>query len=172
MRTVVITGATGDLGHVVLPRLLPHFRCVALYRSEASFRKLAPHPNLHGIGRPEDAAQFAPIFAIVNLAGGFKIGASPADTEDMFETNVMPVVHAIDAIRPHLDRDGRIIAIASAAFREKRAGLAAYNASKGALAAYVDTLGNEGVRAHVLYPDTMDDTIRKNLAEEIARLLS
>ena len=171
MRTVVLTGATGDLGHVVLPRLLPHFRCIALYRSEASFRKLVPHPNLHGLARPEDAAQFAPIFGIVNLAGGFRSGASPGDTQEMFDTNVMPVVRAIDAIRPHLDRDGRIIAIASAAFREKRAGLAAYNASKGALAAYVDTLASEGIRTHVLYPDTMDDKIRRDLAEEIARLL-
>ena len=172
MRTVVITGATGDLGQVVLPRLLSDFRCVALYRSEASFRRLTPHPNLRGLARPEDAAQFAPIFALVNLAGGFKSGAAPEDAQEMFETNVMSAVRAIAGIRPHLEPGGRIIAIASAALREKRAGLAAYNASKGALAAYVETLASEGIRAHVLYPDTMDDAIRKNLAEEIARLLS
>ena len=171
MKTLVVTGATGDLGSVVVPRLLQEYRCVATYRSEESWRRVARHPNLIGVPRLEDVARHAPIFALVHLAGGFRAGSSPDDFAAMFETNVLPAVRAVEAVLPHLEQGGRIIAVSSMASKTTPKGLAAYSASKAALNAFIDTLA-KSVTAHVLLPDTLDtDEKRARLADEIARLL-
>jgi NAD(P)-dependent dehydrogenase (short-subunit alcohol dehydrogenase family) len=171
VRTLLVTGATGDLGAVVLPRLLQDYRCVALYRSEESWRRLAKHPNLVGIPKLDDVRSHAPIFALVNLAGGFRAGSSPEDFAAMFETNVMPTVQAVQAARPHFEESGRVIAISSMASLTKPKGLAAYSASKAALNAFIETLAKE-MPAHVLLPETIDtDEKREKIAGEIVRLL-
>lgn len=171
MKTLLVTGATGDLGAVVVPRLLQDYRCVALYRSEESWRRVAKHPNLVGIRRLDEIGRYAPIFALVHLAGGFRAGSSPEDFAAMFETNVLPAVNAVQAVRPHFEEGGRIIAISSMASLTKPKGLAAYSASKAALNAFLETLAKE-MPAHVLLPDTIDtDEKRGKIADEIVRLL-
>ncbi|HEU4521055.1 MAG TPA: SDR family oxidoreductase, partial [Thermoanaerobaculia bacterium] len=86
------------------------------------------------------------------------------------------------------ENGGRIIAISSAASLSRPAGLAAYNASKAALNAYIETLAKDlkgrAITANVLVPTSLDtDANRKempeqrlvkrtNVAEMIALLLS
>lgn len=164
MRTIVITGGTGDLGHAVVPRLAREYRCVALYRSDARWRELQESANAgeNLIGAPglDSIAAYAPIHALVHLAGGFAPGSSAVDATLMLDINFTPFVQTFQAVQPHLADGGRIVAISSAASTTYRKGLAAYVASKAALNAYVLTLAKDladrNVTANVLLPTTLD----------------
>ena len=76
MKTIVINGGTGDLGSIVVPRLLRDYRCAILYRHRAAFEKLPKSDNLIGIADDGSVAELAPIYGVVMLAGGFGSGAS------------------------------------------------------------------------------------------------
>lgn len=177
MKTIVITGGTGDLGTVVVPRLLADYRCIVPYRTEESFRKLAMHANLVGVQRLQDVVNHAPLYGLVHLAGGFAEGSSPDDFAKMLEVNLMSAVLAVNAVRPHLQNGGRIVAISSAASLTKAPKLAAYSASKTALNAFVETLAKElrdrSITVNALLPATLDtEAKRATVAESIALLLS
>lgn len=142
MRTLLITGGTGDLGAVVVPRLARDYRCLVHYRNEAKFAPLRDVPNVEGIAsleRPDDEG----LYGVVSLAGGFAAGSNAAAIERMIDANVIPFANAIDAALPHLEEGGRIVAISSFASTHHPAGLAAYTASKAALNAIVVTLAGE-----------------------------
>ena len=185
----MVTGATGDLGTVVVPRLMKEYRCVAWYRDEATFKKLAAlNGDLKGIADLKNVKDFAPLYGLVHLAGGFSSGAKLDDFTKMLEMNLLSAVRAVDAARPHLEKAGRIVVISTAATLSKPAGLAAYTASKAALNAYVETLAKDfeerDVTVNALLPTTLDtpenrkqmspDKLvrRENVAEMIALLLS
>ena len=137
MQSVLITGGTGGLGSVVVPRLQRDYECVLLKR------QLVVPPGPH--------------HALVMLAGGFAMGH---DWEAMLEANVMSAARAIDAALPQLANGGRIVAISSAASLTYPAGLAAYTASKSALNAIVKTLANDlasrKITANALLPTALD----------------
>ncbi len=192
MKTIVVTGGTGDLGSVVVPRLLKEYRCAVWYRDEAAFQKLVTLANgskdLTGLTRLEDAKNVAPVYGLVHLAGGYAEGSKPDDFSRMIETNLMSAVRAVDALHPYFENGGRIVAISSAAALSKPAGLAAYTASKKALNVFIETLAKDfeerDITANALLPSTLDtpenrkrlapDKLvrRENVAEMIALLLS
>lgn len=172
MRTILLTGATGDLGSVVLPRLQRDYRCEVLRRNDPLDR----------------IASFAPLYGFVHLAGGFAAGGSPDDVSKMLETNLVPFVRTIDAAAPHLEEGGRIVAISSTSSLTLPAGLGAYNSSKAALNAFVQTLAKDlakrNITVNALLPNSMDTdenlkttpreklVPRADVAETIAFLLS
>lgn len=192
MKTIVVTGGTGELGSVVVPRLLKEYRCAVLYRDEQTFKQLAASVNeskaLTGLARLEDVKNVAPVYGLVHLAGGFATGSTVDDFSQMLETNLLSAVRAIDAVRPLLSKGGRIVVISSAITLSKPAGLAAYTASKAALNVFVETLAKDldaqDITANALLPSTLDtienqkrnppDKLvrRENVAEMIALLLS
>lgn len=149
MRTIIITGSTGDLGRVVVPRLQRDYRCLTPRR-----------------GEPLDFEP--PIYALVHLIGGFAPGN---DFDAMLATNLMPAVHAVTKLGPQVSR---MIAISSIAARTRPAGLGAYAASKAAMEAYLETAAKEyGFTLHILQPGTLDtDEKRAAVAEQIASLLA
>lgn len=186
----MITGGTGDLGAIVVPRLLRDYRCGVLYRSEASLQRLqsaaGESEHLTPLASLDQVATLAPIYGVVHLAGGFAMGSTPDDYRRMFETNVMPAVEAIHAALPHMTEGGRIVAISSAASMAKPSGMSAYTASKAALNSIVETLSKElkdrRITANALLPTALDTPSQKpsstrlvkreNVAEMIVLLLS
>lgn len=187
MKTILISGGTGDLGSIVVPRLLREYRCIVLYRSEISWEKLkkvAGSKEL--IGLRDSDPRLEPLYAVVNLAGGFGLGGTVTDFQKLFEMNVLAAATTINLALPHLRDGGRIVAISSAVSLTRPAGLAAYAASKAALNAYIETLAKElkdrHITANALLPTTLDSSSapksaerlvkRENVAEMVALLLS
>lgn len=162
METLILVGATGDLGRIVVPRLARDYHCVVVYRSAESFERLRSESGaeLTGLDSLERLAEAGPIHGLVHLAGGFATGRGAAAFTAMFETNVLPAVRAIEAAVPHLADRGRIVAVSAAASLTKPAGLAAYTASKAALNATIETLARDlrprGITANALLPTALD----------------
>jgi len=135
--SILITGGSGGLGSVVVPRLQRDYDCVLLKREPD-----VPAGSYH---------------ALVMLAGGFAMGR---EWQAMLEANVMSAARAIDAALPYLANNGRIVAISSAASLTYPAGLAAYTASKSALNAIIKTLAKDlasrKITANALLPTSLD----------------
>ena len=186
----MLTGGTGDLGSIVVPRLAVEYRCAVIYRHEDAWKKLQSSPagdRLIGIREGDDLRSLAPIYGLVLLAGGYAGGSSLNDFTALLEKNLLSAVRVIDAASPHLASPGRIIAISSAASLAKPAGLGAYSASKAALNSFVETLAKDlkekNITVNALLPTALDtgrarpagserQVKRENVAEMISLLLS
>ena len=155
MKSVVVTGGTGHLGAVVVPRLEREYEITLMRR---------------GVNPP---LLTAPVHGLVLLAGGFAMGNA---WEAMIEANVMSAARAIDAIVPHIAEGGRVIATSAAVTLISPPGIAAYTASKSAINGIIKTLANElaprKITANALLPPTLDATLMNDVAEWIAFLLS
>ena len=170
MKTVVITGGTGSLGSVVVPRLARDYRCVTLTHAMADLQDETSTRNAF--------ANIGEIYALVHLVGGFAPG-SVAETgmdtwSQMLSLNLTGAFVAARAALPHLSRPGRIVAVSSIAAIEKTAGIAAYAVSKSALVTLIELIAKEnpGISANVVAPATLTPELREQVAETIAFLLS
>lgn len=160
METILITGGTGGLGHAVVERLSRDYRCIVSYRSAEAWQQLHERvPTAEGVESLDRIVRFAPLHALVHLAGGFESGAGPDAFSRMFESNAMSAVRAYDAAAAHLSDGGRVVAISSAASLSHPAGLAAYTSSKSALNAFIQTVARDlaprRVTANVLLPTAL-----------------
>ncbi|MDQ6799763.1 MAG: SDR family oxidoreductase [Acidobacteriota bacterium] len=141
MKSLLITGATGNLGHAVVARFEKEYRCIAIDRGDL--------PKV-------DSA-----FGVLHLAGAFTAGSRPEDFEKMLDASVMSGVRVIESVRDKIEDDGRIVAISSIASLTKPVGLAAYAAAKSALNAYIEVLAKElqkrRITANALLPSTLGE---------------
>ncbi|HEY2093717.1 MAG TPA: SDR family NAD(P)-dependent oxidoreductase [Thermoanaerobaculia bacterium] len=140
MKRLLVTGGTGGLGTVVVPRLARDYECILMRRDET--------PAIDG-----------PLFGIVALAGAFASGVSTETAAQMIEANLYSFTRVLDLALPHLEEGGRIVAISSAASLSQPASLAAYTASKSALNAYILSLAHElaprRITANALLPTAL-----------------
>ena len=186
MRTVVLTGGTGDLGHIVVPRLASDYQVVVVYRTRDSYDRLVSATGASNVRGVASIDEVESAYALVHLAGGFAMGSSAQTFSDMFEKNVLVAVRAVEALAQKLEHGGRVVAISSNAALTMPAGLAAYTAAKSALDAFVQTLAKDlaerRITANALLPSAMDSPAnqasaqklvpRANVAEAIAFLLT
>lgn len=148
MKTIVVSGATGELGTAILPRFEREYRCVVLRRNDDP-SSIAD--ELHGI---------------VNLAGAFTTGSSLDDFARMLDANLLSAVKTIGGVAPRLQDGGRIVAVSSVASLQTPAGLGAYAASKAALNAYLRVLAKELAPRHItvnaIAPSALDTPSMRN----------
>jgi NAD(P)-dependent dehydrogenase (short-subunit alcohol dehydrogenase family) len=175
-KTVVVTGATGGLGRVVVKRLIGSGAVVAaVYRDDARFRRL-----LDFVGGAEGApagfkadvtsaaevrtmaegvlARFGRVDALLNLAGAFRGGADIAGTAEddwdfLMRTNLKSAFLCSRAVLPAMAKagSGRIVCVAARPAVEKkgRAKAGAYAVSKAGVVLLTETIAEEFRRSGI-----------------------
>ena len=179
-KTVLVTGASGGLGHDV---------CRVFQQAGALVAGVARHPdqldhcNIRLTGdltTPEGAAACIEAFltvcpkldVVVHLMGGFASDGTAQQTSSetwdrMMNLNARAAFLLFHEALPQMvaQGNGRIIAVGSRAAVATPAGLSAYAASKAALHALVQVIAAEnvhtGVTANVVMPSTIDTAVNR-----------
>jgi NAD(P)-dependent dehydrogenase (short-subunit alcohol dehydrogenase family) len=169
---ILITGATGGLGTAVVEQFLAEGADVlGVARSwkgdDGRFRRLTGDMT-----SAEDASRIAheagEIDALAHLVGGFAMGSSPETWRRMLAINLESAANVIEACLAGFKQRGKgvVVAVGSRAGVEPSPGVAAYSASKAALAHYVRTLAVElkdsGIRVNIVLPSTIDTAVNRS----------
>jgi NAD(P)-dependent dehydrogenase (short-subunit alcohol dehydrogenase family) len=180
-KTVIITGASGNLGSAVTSHFLNQdYRVIATVTNEEAKKSFTPHQNLQveivDLANEASAASFVKdaikkhevIDAALLLVGGFAMGNIGAtDTKAIREQLTLNFETAYHVARPlyeHMagNRSGRIVFIGSRPALQASAGknLIAYGLSKSLLFKLAEYINEEGkgknVTATVVVPSTID----------------
>ncbi|MDE2227470.1 MAG: SDR family NAD(P)-dependent oxidoreductase [Alphaproteobacteria bacterium] len=178
-RVVVVTGGTGALGSAVVQALLARgAACVVPYVDPAEAARFPAKDRVALVG-PADLANESAVarlyddagvlWASIHLAGGFAMTAvgetRKADILKMVEMNFFTChlccVAAVRALR-RSGQGGRIVNVAARPALEPRlaSGMAAYGASKAAVAALTQALAEEvagdGILVNAVAPSIID----------------
>jgi NAD(P)-dependent dehydrogenase (short-subunit alcohol dehydrogenase family) len=164
-RTVMVTGAAGNLGRAVATAfadLGANLALVNLHRErleqtfgEETDRRLLLPANL--LAQPDvDAAvskaigRFGRIDVLCNLAGGFRMGEPVHETSDetwnfLFDVNARTVLHTARAVVPRMlaAGGGKIVNVAAYAAQRGVEGMGAYAASKSAVIRLTESMAAE-----------------------------
>src|SRR5438105_11547841 len=164
-RTVMITGAAGNLGRAVAKAFADLGANLALVdlRQEGLARAFDAQ-NVRQLLLPADlqrqeelnaaagkaAQRFERIDVLCNLAGGFRMGAPVHETSDadwnfLFDLNARSVLHAARAVVPHMLEagGGKIVNVGAYAAQKGAARMGAYVASKSAVIRVTETMAAE-----------------------------
>lgn len=158
MRTVMLTGAAGNLGRAVAAafgdgnRVLLDLKRGSLQDSERQMFIDADLMNPQSVQAAVDKAmqRFKRIDVLCNIAGGFRMGASVHETADkdwdfMFNVNARTVLNMSRAVVPVMLKGGggKIINIGAFAAQKGAAQMGAYIASKSAVIRLTETMAAE-----------------------------
>lgn len=163
-RTVVLTGASGNLGRVVASAFAGTGASLALLDVKpGSIRESAQQiflqTDLLDAQSVQAAAdrvlqRFGRIDVLCNLAGGFRMGSplhetSAQDWDFLFDLNARTLLHTAKAMVPAmLERGGgKIVNVAAYAAQKGAARMGAYAASKSAVIRLTETMAAE-LREH------------------------
>ncbi|MEV6598340.1 SDR family NAD(P)-dependent oxidoreductase [Actinoplanes sp. NPDC051346] len=182
-RSAVVTGGAGGLGGAVLETLRDAgWRVVAPVRAGATSRLPAGVTGVEAdLGVPEDVAAAvalaaaepgAPLTAVINLVGGFAMGArvheTPVDDfEAMLRLNLRPTYLVTAAALPHLVAagGGSVVCVSSRAAVAPFPGAAGYITAKAAVLAFANAVAVEyrkdGVRANTVLPSVIDTPLNR-----------
>lgn len=180
---MIVTGGTGALGREIVSRFLASGDRVWvpwLIKSERdAVAELWPEALASGrvvlveadVAEPEAARRLVesaePVAGLVNAAGGFAGGAPVHETDPelwtrLFRMNALTAVVMCRAVLPGMlaRGAGSIVNVSSRAAFVASRGLAAYSASKAAVAVLTETLQAEvegrGLRVNAIVPETLD----------------
>ena len=164
-RTVLVTGASGNLGRAVAAAFTEQGANLALVdrrreKLEQTFgteneRRLFVTADLLDQEQVNAAvasviARYARIDVLCNIAGGFRMGAPVHETADadwnfMFDVNARTLLHAVRAVVPGMmaGGGGRIVSVAAFAAQKGAAGMGAYVAAKSAVIRLTESMAAE-----------------------------
>jgi NAD(P)-dependent dehydrogenase (short-subunit alcohol dehydrogenase family) len=180
-QTIIITGASGNLGSAVTRLLSRHGanlmladmheeKIAALARKlPSSFTAIAATDvrTAAGCAAIAQAAlrRFGRIDGLANTVGGFKLAGVTAGAADdwtrLFDLNALSALRLSQAVLPTMASQfyGRIVNIAAGAGQKSFAGASVYAASKAALLRITEAISEEhkgdGVTANCVMPGTM-----------------
>ena len=164
-RTVIVTGASGNLGRAVAKAFadlganlvlvdLKRERLEGAYGPENEQRSLVP-ANLVKMADATGVAQtalarFGRIDVLCNIAGGFRMGETVHETSDenwnfLFDINTRTLLHTVRAVVPHMVAagGGKIVNIGAFAAQKGVAQMGAYTASKSTVIRMTEAMAAE-----------------------------
>ena len=158
-RTVLITGAAGNLGRAVAAAFAARGARLVLLdrRAEAAQdeKRLSLAVDLLDAASVQAAAdkaiaRFGRIDVLCNLAGGFRMGSpvhetSAQDWDFLLDLNARSIVHTAHAVVPHMlaGGGGKIVNVGAFAAQKGAARMGAYIASKSAVIRLTETMAAE-----------------------------
>jgi NAD(P)-dependent dehydrogenase (short-subunit alcohol dehydrogenase family) len=179
--SAIVTGGTGGLGAAVVARLLDDgWRVVVPWIVEEELSRVEEREGLElvqadlfdadAVGSVMSLAagdSQAPLRGVVNLVGGFAMGARVHETaieefERQFRLNVRPTYLVVAAAVPHLlaTGGGSIVCVGTRAALQPFSGAAGYIASKAAVIAFAQAVAAEykhdGIRCNAILPSVID----------------
>jgi NAD(P)-dependent dehydrogenase (short-subunit alcohol dehydrogenase family) len=180
-QSAIVTGGTGGLGSAVVARLLDDgWRVVVPWVVERELERVPEREGLELIQADlfdADAvgavvslaagASDAPLRGVVNLVGGFAMGARVHETpieefEKQFRLNLRPAYLIVAAAVPHLLQagGGSIVCVGTRAAVQPFSGAAGYISSKAAVIAFAQAVAaeykNDGIRCNAIMPSVID----------------
>ena len=159
-KIVVVTGASGALGKVVVASALSKgAKVAAVDHAAATVKATAERIQLGGVdltdaaeaGKAIEAAvsHFGKLDALINIAGGFAfektVEGDPKTWQRLYALNVLTALNASRAAIPHLARSGtgRIVNIGAMGALQAGTGMGAYAASKAGVHRLTEALAAE-----------------------------
>jgi len=175
-KIVIVTGASGALGKVVVASALAKGAKVAAIDHAASAARPTPERiELGGIDLTDAtqartaidaaAAHFGRLDALVNIAGGFAfetaIEGDPKTWQRLYALNVLTALNASRSAIPHLSASGagRIINVGAMGAIQASAGMGPYAASKAGVHRLTEALAVEWkgkITVNAVLPSTID----------------
>jgi len=158
MRTVMLTGAAGNLGRAVASAfsdanlVLLDMKRGSLQESERQMFIAADLLDAKSVQAAVDQAlaRFRSIDVLCNIAGGFRMGSPVHDTTDkdwdfMFNVNARTVLNMSRAVVPAMLKagGGKIVNIGAFAAQKGAAQMGAYVAAKSAVIRLTETMAAE-----------------------------
>jgi NAD(P)-dependent dehydrogenase (short-subunit alcohol dehydrogenase family) len=164
-RTVLITGATGNLGRAVAAAFAEQGANLALldrnrdrldhaYGAEQPDRLFLVADLLDqqqvNAAAVQAAEKFGRIDVLCNIAGGFRSGDRLHETQDetwdfVFDINTRTFLHAVRAVVPQMiaGGSGKVVSVAAAAGQKGVAQMGPYTAAKGAVIRLTEAMAAE-----------------------------
>lgn len=192
MKTVIITGANGNLGTAVTRFFLDKdYQVIATVANEAMKAGLtvAPQLDVHVVDLADETAaanfiklvidQYHSIDAALLLVGGFAMGSvadtSSADIDQQVSLNFKTAYHVARPLFQHMltKGQGRVVFIGARPALEPSAGknLVAYGLSKSLLFTLADYMNEEAkgknVTATVVAPSTLDTALNRKSMPDV-----
>jgi NAD(P)-dependent dehydrogenase (short-subunit alcohol dehydrogenase family) len=180
-QSAIVTGGTGGLGSGVVERLLDDgWRVVVPWVAEHELERVRERDGLElvqadlfdadAVGSVVSLAagsSDAPLRGVVNLVGGFAMGARVHETpieefEKQFRLNLRPTYLVVAAAVPHLlaGGGGSIVCVGTRAALQPFSGAAGYISSKAAVIAFAQAVAaeykNDGIRCNAILPSVID----------------
>ncbi|HET6868295.1 MAG TPA: SDR family NAD(P)-dependent oxidoreductase [Solirubrobacteraceae bacterium] len=180
-QSAIVTGGTGGLGSAVVARLLDDgWRVVVPWIVERELERVQEREGLELIQAdlfdPDAVAAVvstgardsgAPLRGVVNLVGGFSMGARVHETpieefEKQFRLNLRPTYLVVSAAVPHMlsGGGGSIVCVGTRAALQPFSGAAGYISSKAAVIAFAQAVAaeykNDGIRCNAILPSVID----------------
>ena len=175
-KTIIVTGAAGNLGRVTTARLLAAGAHVVAFDRPGHMLDSLAGPDRLTITPIADLADQAactaavqavgPLHGVVHTVGGFAFAgladSGPDLWEQQFRLNVITTLNVLRAaiVPMRAAKAGSLVAVGAGAAQRAPSGMSAYAAAKSAVhrmvESFADELKSDGIRVNSVLPGTMD----------------